>query len=195
MKVALAALVLALTPALQAAQAYKLEGEKWATHSTSFAYVVPGRSTAFTQAVKQALADWTSATTFTYKPLNKSANPCNPNLANGIGFTQKICDGSPTGTAFGSSTLAVTLTSYSLPSRKYVRAATVFNAHKSFSVYSGKLRAGSTDFRRVAVHELGHALGLDHETVSGIKSIMTVFVGNIEKPQPDDIAGVKAMYP
>ena len=51
------------------------------------------------------------------------------------------------------------------------------------------------DFRRVAVHELGHALGLTHE--DDVPAIMATNqrTGNtIVKPQADDIAGVQALY-
>jgi len=188
-KIARAALLLALVPGLVPVRGYVLEGQKWPQPKTSFASVVPGRSSAFTNAMKQAMADWTNATTFTYVPLNQSAGPCKSSGTNGVGFSQNAC-----GRAFGSTTLAVTI-SYYTGGTKFVHAGTVFNANKNFSVYSGNLRQGSTDFRRVAVHELGHALGLDHETQSGVRSIMTPFVGNIEKPQPDDIAGVKKLYP
>jgi predicted Zn-dependent protease len=187
LRTVLAALAIAM-PAAHSAHAYALEGQKWPTAKTSFAYRIPGKSTLFSTAMKQAMADWTRVTPFTYTPLNQSAAPCNMNAVNGAGFGATAC-----GQAFGSTTLAVTITTFTSASI-YVHAGTVFNAHKTFSVYAGSLKAGSTDFRRVAVHELGHALGLAHETKSGVQAIMQPLVSNIEKPQPDDIAGVRFLY-
>jgi hypothetical protein len=188
LKAAIAVLLMATVPAARSARAYALEGQKWPTATTNFAYRVPGRTLVFSTAMKQAMAEWTNATPFKYKLLNRAAAPCNTNAVNGAGFAQTAC-----GNAFGSTTLAVTFTEFT-SANKYIHAGTVFNAHKTFSVYSGPLKAGSFDFRRVAVHELGHALGLAHETKPGVKAIMQPVVGNIEKPQPDDIAGVRALY-
>ncbi len=188
LRIAIAVLLVATVPAARSADAYALQGQKWPTATTSFAYRIPGRTLVYSTAMKQAMGEWTNTTPFKYKPLNRSIAPCNMNAVNGAGFAQTAC-----GAGFGSTTLAVTFTEFTSANR-YVHAGTVFNAHKTFSVYNGPLKAGSFDFRRVAVHELGHALGLAHETKSGVKAIMQPLVGNIEKPQPDDIAGVRALY-
>ena len=187
-KIARIAALVGAVSAGNLAHAYALEGQKWPTATTSFAYQIPGRAAIFSTAMKQALGEWTSATPFKYTPLNRSAGPCNTDLVNGARFGFSAC-----GEAFGSTTLAVTITTFT-SANKFVHAGTVFNQHKTFSVYSGALKPSSTDFRRVAVHELGHALGLAHETQPGIRAIMEPDVSNIEKPQPDDISGVQALY-
>jgi hypothetical protein len=49
------------------------------------------------------------------------------------------------------------------------------------------------DFFTVALHELGHSLGLGHSEVTG--SVMEpVYAGSRRSLHPDDIAGIQALY-
>ncbi len=183
------AALLTIAAGSRQAQAYALEGPVWATGTAKFAYIVPGTSgSGYSYALKQAMADWNAVSNFKWAPQGVSANPCaNTGLA-GARLSSTAC-----GQTFGSSTLAVTFYNYGFANH-FIHVGTVFNSHVKFGVYSGALMSGSTDFRRVAVHELGHALGLDHENNSGIPAIMAPTVSNIQKPQPDDINGTRAMY-
>jgi hypothetical protein len=61
------------------------------------------------------------------------------------------------------------------------------------NVWSDGGGAGTIDFYTVALHELGHALGLGHSTVSG--SVMEAFYGGQRRNlTADDIAGIQAIY-
>ncbi|GAA4397034.1 hypothetical protein GCM10023187_05850 [Nibrella viscosa] len=53
--------------------------------------------------------------------------------------------------------------------------------------------AGGTDFLTVAIHEIGHSLGLDHSAVTG--AIMFAFYGGPKQNlHSDDIAGISSIY-
>lgn len=149
--------------------------------------VVSGPATSqFDAAYISALNLWTSTSTFNYiaSTSGASADPCAAEQ-NGAKFDTTSCSG-----AFGSTTLAVQTTSYSVPNNLNGWSVTVFNNTKQWGVYSG-VWTGVAEFKRVAVHELGHGLGLDHSTAG---NIMYFQAGSTETPQADDIAGVAALY-
>ena len=69
----------------------------------------------------------------------------------------------------------------------------VFNSAETWDVYSGSLRFdGTNEFERVALHELGHALGLNHSNANA--AIMRAFMSDTDSLQSDDIAGIASIY-
>jgi hypothetical protein len=100
------------------------------------------------------------------------------------------------GQSFGSRTLAVTFVTPSFANPKIMdEADVVFNSAIKFDSYRGPLRS-ALDFHRIALHEFGHVLGLDHPDEAGQSkiAIMNSTVSNIDSLQADDIAGAQFIY-
>jgi hypothetical protein len=134
----------------------------------------------------EAMTLWNTYSTFNYTATTSSGytDPCPSTGNNSVLFADTNC-----GAAFGGTTLAVQQSWFSGSSS--IKTGTMFNNTKLWDIYSGNWN-GTAEFRRVAVHELGHGLGLSHSGVSG--TIMWPTVGNIEVPQADDIGGAAARY-
>ena len=76
--------------------------------------------------------------------------------------------------------------------RQFDEVDIVFNDAENWDIYSGELRNNTVDFERVALHELGHALGLKHEASNA--AIMQSALTNIDTLQQDDINGANFVY-
>lgn len=100
------------------------------------------------------------------------------------------------GEPFGSGVLAVTQTFYSPRTNTISEADVVFNRARTWNSYRGTLRAGTIDFRRVALHEFGHVIGLDHpdDHSQSVVAVMNSHVSNVDTLQSDDIDGVISVY-
>lgn len=74
----------------------------------------------------------------------------------------------------------------------------IFNSGRSWDSYPGALRTPVYDLHRVALHELGHHLGLDHpdEVVppQGVSAIMNSRISNLDTLTMDDITGAQNLY-
>ena len=156
---------------------------------------IPGADGLWNTAFEQAMGRWNASTIFDFRIRHDTyENPCDGGDAeSGVGFAADLCGEED----FGDNTLAVHQGWYRGEYR--TESNIIFNDEYSWNVYDGPYQTGSrtgiVEFRRVAVHELGHALGLNHE--DDVPAIMVTSISRgdtIVAPQADDIAGVDALY-
>ena len=129
-----------------------------------------------------------------------SAQPCNgADHINSAGWRTTTCDNTDFGDA-----IAVTKRSYEMIGDSWylTDADIVANSNELWNpAYSGAIRTNSSgrrlqDFRRMILHELGHALGLDHPDDAGqtVRAIMNSQTSDIDSLQLDDKHGITALY-
>ncbi len=167
--------------------AYNLIGASWpdarvSIHSNGFR----GSNSSFNSSFVEALNQWNGLSLFSYSSINAAADPCvGPNSTHGWEFNSHWC-----GTSFGGSTVAIAFGAWNA-SNELIDVGIVFNTAWPWDVHNGS--GPNVDFRRVATHELGHTLGLDHDNT--FAALMNAFYSEtIETPQTDDINGLRAIY-
>ena len=120
-------------------------------------------------------------------------------LAGGNNLNNVFWGSTVYGQAFGTRTLAITTFWYMGSTR--TESDVVFNTNQSWNSYRGSLRTASSgdvlnDFRRVALHEFGHVVGLEHPDDSGqsVVAQMNSTISDLDDLAADDIAGAQALY-
>ena len=177
----------------EAVQAYKLEGPRWPNGSNPVLQLELGSAgktlsdgnTSWNVAVSPALDMWNQVMGHLQlgRVMNSTAAIASGDHINSLSFGSSFF-----GHSFGSSTLAVT---YYSGGSTMTEADIVVNTHQPWDSYRGPLRS-AFDIQRVVLHETGHLLGLDHSTIS--TAIMSPYINNSYLLQPDDIAGIQALY-
>lgn len=183
---------------------FVVSGNFWEAGQAVYHVGITGVSpsgTSWNTAFKRAMDTWTTQTNFKFVAIDSFKDPCAGRAnggfgdnASGIAFTADVC-----GNAFGTNTIAVTLTAgvclnpQCTGGFKIRDADIVFKTDETWDVYTGPQRFNNVDFERVALHELGHALGLRHEVTNS--AIMQAKVTDNHTLQIDDINGANAIYP
>ncbi|MDP9253541.1 MAG: matrixin family metalloprotease, partial [Verrucomicrobiota bacterium] len=180
-----------------AALGYVLEGQSWTLDRTVVMQLSLGgpRSlsdgfTSFNQSAQDALNVWNPYLAhLRFKAVLDSPVPPGNDNEMSVAFSSTIF-----GKSFGKDTLAITLLSFRGTTLE--ETDTLFNTVFTWDSYRGSLRAGVQDFHRVAMHEFGHTLGLDHPDEHGqhVTALMNAHASDIDTVQPDDIAGVESLY-
>ncbi|MCF6203714.1 MAG: matrixin family metalloprotease [Methylococcaceae bacterium] len=172
--------------------AYELSGTRWPVTDITMVVDVQGAEGLWNRTFEAAMFRWSEVTDFSFFIDREFSDPCDENDGrNGVGFTATDC-----GDEFGSALAVTTSLSDPITGTKF-QADITFNINKSWNVYDGPLvpAAGGErlqDFRRVALHELGHVLGLGH-TPQGSNSIMGPNIGSVDSLRQDDVNGAKGV--
>ena len=195
--VLVAAAILALA---DSGRAYYTFGRRWPAGSTIVMHIEFGSpSTALIDGSRDwdsvaegALATWNPYLNgVLFSSIRDSASVASGNRVNTASFADDDF-----GEPFGSGVLAVTQTFYSPRTNAITEADVVFNRARTWNSYRGTLRPGTVDFRRVALHEFGHVIGLDHpdDHNQSVTAVMNSHVSSVDTLQNDDVDGAISLY-
>jgi hypothetical protein len=146
--------------------------------------------------IENAMALWNeqiAGTQFTWTEAAPPTPTAEGDGINSIQFSDTIY-----GDDFGKDVLAVTMIDASGAAN--VETDILFNTANRFNSYRGiyAIFGGIAyfDIHRIALHEFGHSLGLDHPDEAGqtLDAIMNSNISEIYNLKPDDIEGAVALY-
>ncbi len=177
---------------------YLLEGPKWTSSTIPMvvqlgtpSFVLPDGNLDWNKDAENCFQIWNEQ--MRDSQFSWTEAPTSPAAAQHDGKNSVQFSGSVFGKGYGSGVLAVT--TYFFSGSSMTEADVNFNTGINWS--SGVV-APKNDFHRVALHEFGHVLGLDHpdqaQPPQSQAAIMHSMVGSTNTLTGDDVAGVQALY-
>ncbi len=191
-----------------AARAYVTEGPRWPSNAAVVIHLELGPTN---RVLSDGFASWDESAA-------DALRAWNPYLGDGVQLqavpasSAAVADGNGTNTAsyapsvfgraFGADVLAVTVLSTTDDESAFTEVDVLFNTAWTWDSYRGPLQTDPAtrrpiiDFHRVAIHEFGHILGLDHpdEGYQTVTAVMNSHVSDVDAVQADDVSGVRTVY-
>jgi hypothetical protein len=156
-------------------------------------------STSWNQVVLNAIADWNQYIS-TLKLNGAISSQPPPTSQSASNHNDVLWDDTIYGESWGGTgTLGITLLIYD-QNNVNVEVDILFNTTPgiTWDSFRGPLQQVKSDLRRIALHELGHFLGLDHpddaNPPQNVAAIMNSVESNTDDLTPDDIAGGQFLY-
>jgi hypothetical protein len=184
------------------ASGYALEGPKWSTSpAMRLSLGNPGRvlidgNASWNSAAAPALDMWNQVITRIQlgRVFSSGPRPAENDGINSMAFSSTVF-----GDTWPPNAYAVTVIWHS--GSAMTEADVLFNSAKIWNSYRGPLRfigngQLNADIRRIAVHELGHAIGLDHPDDAGqsVDAIMNSIISGRYTLAVDDVVGAQHLY-
>ncbi len=199
------AVAAALFGFLSPAHAYVMDSRRWDSGAITMHLnldtaplprALADGSTSWGQVAQQALSEWNAVISRAQfvAVQNSSAPVGRQNGVNNVFFSPTVY-----GEAWGSGVVGLTITiMQGSGNARRAESDVLFNSNAPMDSYRGPLGSAGPwyDFKRLALHEFGHVLGLGHPDDAGQTkvSVMNSAISDTDRLTDDDIAGAQSGY-